>query len=152
MSNRPQNLSNRPHSPPKNYLKTKESAARICPEFPYYNINKVVLLPGARISRILPGVALDSWHLQTLDKFRTRLTQTGAILGSDFYFELAAATPDKKKKRKKPVGRFWASCWVSWGPTNLNLNPPQSDSDWWRFQVQICWGWINTFLGSVFEC
>ena len=34
-------------------------------------------------------------------QFRTRLTQTGAILGSDFYFELAAATQEKKE-RKNP--------------------------------------------------
>ena len=34
-------------------------------------------------------------------QFRTCLTQTGAKLGSDFYFELAAATQEKKE-RKNP--------------------------------------------------
>ena len=42
----------------------------------------------------------NKYRKKSEPQFRTRLTQTGAILGSDFYFELAAATPEKKEKKE----------------------------------------------------
>ena len=55
------------------------------------------------ITFIVLMFVLGSCGKKSEPQFRTSLTQTGAKLGSDFYFELAAATQGKKRK-KEPKG------------------------------------------------